>query len=100
MVNAVLALFSAFQKESSLPCHQLVRPLRIEADHYFVSDHQRRRGVAVVGADQLKDKLFVGGNVALFVFDTSILEVGLSRSARRSARLREENDLLRHGRNG
>ncbi len=79
---------------------EFVEALRIEAHHDVVSDHKSRRGAAVVRADKLKDKFFLGGDVALFEFDTSILEVGLGCPARRSARLRKNDDLLRHGRNG
>jgi hypothetical protein len=79
---------------------QLVESFGVKADHDFLADHQRRRGAAVVGADQLKDVSLAGRYVALFELDTSILEVSLNRPARRSARLRENDDLLRHGRNG
>jgi len=79
---------------------QLVQAFGVKADHDFLADHERRRGAAVVCADQLKDVSLAGGDVALFELDTSILEVSLNRPARRSARLREDDDLLRHGRNG
>ena len=79
---------------------KLVEPLRIEADHHFLADHQRWRGPAVIGADQLKDELLVGRDVTFFVVDTSILEVGLNRAAGRSARLREDDDFGGHAMNG
>ena len=71
------------------PLDQLVQPLRIEPHHYVLADHQRRCGPAVISADKLKNILLIRRHVALFEFDTSILEVGLSSPARRSTRLRE-----------
>jgi len=74
--------------------------LRVKAHHYLVTDDKSRSGTAVIGADELKDVLLVGGDIALFELDTSILEVGLYRPARRSAWLREHYDAFRHAENG
>lgn len=84
----------------SLLGEQLVEAFGVETDHDFLADDERRCGAAVVGPDQLKDVSLAGRDVALFKLDTSILEVSLDRTARRSARLREDDDLLRHERNG
>ena len=79
---------------------QFVESLRIETDHDVFTDDKSRRRAAVVRTDQLEDEFLIGRNVALFELDTSILEVGLGRPARRSAWLRKDDHLLQHGRNG
>ena len=78
----------------------LVETLRIETDHDLFADDERWSGAAVVGSDELEDVLLVGGHVAFFEVDTSILEVGLSGPARRSTGLGEQDDFFRHGNNG
>ena len=80
---------------------QFVQAHGIEANDDLVVDDQRRRGAAVVGADQFKNVLLVGGHVAFVVLDTSILEVGLGGPARRSTGLRVQDDLFTvHANNG
>src|ERR1041384_7123825 len=76
---------------------ELVETIRVETDHDFLPDHQSGSGAAVVGAYKLKNEFLVGGDITLFEFDTSILEVSLDRPAGRSTGLRENDDVTRHG---
>ena len=81
-------------------CEQFVQAVGVKTDHHLIVYYDGGRCTAVIGADQLEDVFLLGPNIALFELDTSILEVSLNRSARRSTRLGKDDDLLGHGSNG
>ncbi len=82
--------------QNQLLCHQLVQPFRIETDHHFLADDQRRRRAALAFVNQIVHCLRIHGNVAVYEIDTSRREVGLGRAARRSTGLGEDDDSFRH----
>ena len=55
-----------------------VQALRIKADHDFFPHDYRRRGTAVVGAHQLKNRLLVRTNIFHLKLNTFLRKVGLS----------------------
>jgi hypothetical protein len=81
-----------------LIAHQFVQLLGIEADHHLIANNQRRCRAALVLANQIIHRLRIAGYITIFKLDTSRREVGLCRAARRSTRLREDDDLFRHAR--
>jgi hypothetical protein len=78
----------------NLLAHQFVQLLGIEPDHHLVTDHQRGSRPALVRMNQLMHRLRITRYVAVFKLDTSRREIGLRRAARRSTRLRKDDDLL------
>ena len=80
---------------SSLLGEQLFQALPVETHNYFVIHNNSRSDLAAIGAHQLKYRLLVRAHIALFEWNTSLREVGLSRVAWRSAGLSEEDDFFR-----
>ena len=67
--------------------------LWVKPDDYLVSDDQRGRRSAVIGADQFENGFLVRAHVALFKLESSIHEEGLQDLAWRSAGLHEQDHL-------
>ncbi len=74
----------------------LVEALGVEANHHLVAYHHGGGGAALILVYQFFDRGRIRADIAVFVLDTSLREVGLDDVARRSTRLGENYDLLLH----
>ncbi len=78
-----------------LCCEQLLDALRVEPQDHVAADHDGRRHVALVLRNQLFDGVRVAGDVAVLKIGSSRREEGLEQLARRSARIGEDDHVLR-----
>jgi hypothetical protein len=68
------------------------QPLRIEADHDLLANHNGRGGVALVGSYQLTNRTGITTHVAQFKYNASLREEGLRPVAGRSTGLAIKQD--------
>jgi len=64
---------------------QLVQPVRIKSNHDLLANHNGGCGTALVGADQLKNRLLICADIFYFKRDPFLRKVGLGPGTWRSA---------------
>ena len=77
---------------------ELIETFGVESYHHLISDDDGRRGTAAILVDQVLHRFLVAANIAIFVRDSSLREVGPGRVARRSTGLGKEDNLRVHHR--
>jgi hypothetical protein len=81
-------------KEAVTSLEELVDSIRVKADQDLGADYKGRRRAAVVGTNQLEDRLLIRADILFSELNSSSLEDRLYGKARRSAGLSEEYHLL------
>ena len=72
----------------------MVETLGVESHHHLVSDHDGWGGTAAIFINQFLHRGLITADIAVFVRDSSLREVGLYCLARWSAGLGEDDDFL------
>jgi hypothetical protein len=94
--NAAAPMYAYPRTGCFLFSKKLVQSLRIESHHHIVADDNSGRGAAAIFINEVLNSGGIPADVAVLKCYASRREVGLGDLARRSTRLREDDDLFSH----
>ena len=94
--NVAAPLYAHPRTGCFLLSKKLVQSFRIESHHHIVADDDSRRGTAAIFINEVLNSGGILTDVAVLECYASRREVRRGDLARRSARLREDDDLFSH----